>query len=286
MRAIAEFAMRSRVRAVLLTMVGIPLISPAVLALVGLRRGSTDGLFVLAWAVLPVVAAVGVGFSAPVMSGLAMTQFIAVLVGALVLRGTRAWSHALVALTIAASLGILLTSQASGGVLESLLQAAKEASTGVDPEQLGLQYLGEVQATGYLTFSVCISAVLALILGRWWQAMLYNPGGLREELHQLRLPLPVAAVGMLLWVGCLVNERFVFWGAVAAFPMLVAGICLIHWQIARRGWGRGPLIALYFMVAISVAQPLAGLPLVGFLAGLALIDSWIDIRARTGSNCS
>jgi hypothetical protein len=56
--------------------------------------------------------------------------------------------------------------------------------------------------------------------------------------------------------------------------MVVAGIALIHWMVASRGWGRGPLVALY------IALLIAALPLAGFLCGLALIDSWIDIRAR------
>ncbi|MCK7598905.1 hypothetical protein M0G74_16650 [Microbulbifer sp. CAU 1566] len=273
--------MRSRVRAVILTLVGIPLISPAVLALVGLRRGSSDGLFVLAWAVLPLVAAAGAGYMSPLMAGLAITHFVGVLAGALVLRATRAWSWALVALTIVSALGILVTSQAAGGVLETLTQAINEAAGGADtPEaqQLSQAFASEVQATGYLTWVSVISAVLALLLGRWWQSLLYNPGGLQQEMHALRMPLPLAAAGMLLWVYCLVNEHFVFWGAVAAFPMMVAGICLVHWLVARKGWGRGPLIAMYITLVI------AALPLAGFLCGLALIDSWIDIRARSSDN--
>lgn len=281
MRAIAEFAMRSRVRAVILTLVGIPLISPAVLALVGLRRGSGDGLFVLAWALLPVVAAAGAGYMSPLMAGMAITHFVGVLAGALVLRATRAWSWALVALTVATSVGILVSSQVTGGVLDNLIQAVNEAAGGAstpEAQQLSKAFASEAQATGYLTWVSVISATLALVLGRWWQALLYNPGGFREEMHALRMPLPVAAAGMLLWIYCLVSEHFVFWGAVAAFPIMVAGICLIHWLVARKGWGRGPLIAMYVMLVI------AALPLAGFLCGLALIDSWIDIRARSSDN--
>ena len=280
MRAIAEFAMRSRLRAVLLTMVGIPLISPAVLALVGLRRGSSDGLFVLAWAVLPVVAAAGAGYMSPLMSGLAITHFVAVLAGALVLRATRAWSWALVALTAAFAVGTLVTSWVTGGVLEAFTQAFIEAAGGAsspEAQQLSKAFTSEAQITGYLCWFSVMFGTLALVLGRWWQALLYNPGGFQQEIHNLRMPLPLAAIGMLLWIYCLVSEHYVFWGAVAAFPMLVAGIGLIHWQVAQRGWGRGPLIALYVMLVI------AALPLAGFLCGLALIDSWIDIRARTGT---
>ncbi|MFD1584733.1 hypothetical protein ACFR96_16265, partial [Microbulbifer halophilus] len=97
MRALAEFIMRGRVRAVLTTMVGIPLISPAALGLVSLRRGGNDGLMVLAWAMLPVVAAGFSGLMSPLMIGLASSHFAAVFCGALVLRSSRSWAAALVA---------------------------------------------------------------------------------------------------------------------------------------------------------------------------------------------
>ena len=274
MRALAEFIMRGRVRAVLITMVGIPLISPAALALVSLRRGSNDGLMVLAWALLPVVAAGFSGYMSPLMTGLAASHFAAVFCGAMALRSSRSWVAALMALTAVAAAGILLTAHFSGGLLQSLLDAA-EASGGAEADQLKQIFGSEQLATGYLSWVSAITATLALVMGRWWQAMLYNPGGLREEFYQLRMPLPFAALGMLLWVFCLVTQDFVFWGALAAFPMVVAGIALIHWLVANRNWGRGPLVALYVMLVI------AALPLAGFLCGLALIDSWIDIRGRS-----
>lgn len=274
MRALAEFIMRGRVRAVLITMVGIPLISPAALALVSLRRGNNDGLMVLAWALLPIVAAGFSGYMSPLMTGLAASHFAAVFCGAMVLRSSRSWSAALVTVTAVAAAGILLTAQFSGGLLQNLLQAADETG-GEQADQLRQVFDSEVMATGYLSWVSAITATLALVLGRWWQALLYNPGGFREEFHQLRMPLPLAATGMLVWVYSLLTQDYAFWGAVVAFPMVVAGIALIHWLVASRGWGRGPLVALY------VALVIAALPLAGFLCGLALIDSWIDIRGRT-----
>ena len=274
MRALAEFIMRGRVRAVLITMVGIPLISPAALALVSLRRGNSDGLMVLAWALLPIVAAGFSGYMSPLMTGLAASHFAAVFCGAMVLRSSRSWSLALVTVTAVAAAGILLTAQFSGGLLQNLLQAAEETG-GEQADQLRQVFDSEVLATGYLSWVSAITATLALVLGRWWQALLYNPGGFREEFHQLRMPLPLAATGMLVWVYSLLTQDYAFWGAVVAFPMVVAGIALIHWLVASRGWGRGPLVALY------VALVIAALPLAGFLCGLALIDSWIDIRGRT-----
>ncbi|MFI2811922.1 hypothetical protein [Microbulbifer sp. YPW16] len=276
MRALAEFIMRGRVRAVLTAMVGIPLISPAALALVSLRKGTNDGLMVLVWALLPVVAGGMSGVFSPLMTGLGATHLAAVFCGALALRGTRSWTSGLVVLTAVASAGILATSHFSGGLLETLLQAATE-SGGAQADQLRQVFNSEALATGYLALVSAITATLALVLGRWWQALLYNPGGLREEFHQLRMPLPLAATAMLLWVFCLLTPGLAFWGAVVAFPLVLAGIALIHSLVAQRGWGRGPLVAMY------VALVIAALPLAGFLCGLALIDSWIDIRGRSAN---
>lgn len=274
MRTLAEFIMRGRVRAVLITMVGIPLISPAALALVSLRRGGSDGLMVLAWALLPVVAAGASGYMTPLMTGLTASHFVAVFVGAMLLRSSRSWAAALVGLTATVAVGILLTAHFGGGLLQSLLEAA-EASGSVQKDQLSQVFTNETLANGYLAWVSAIYVTLALVLGRWWQALLYNPGGLRQEFHQLRMPLPLAAAGMLLWIYCLVSEDYVFWGAILAFPIVVAGIALIHWLVASRGWGWGPLVALYAMLVIGA------LPLAGFLCGLALVDSWIDIRGRS-----
>ncbi|WP_444920800.1 hypothetical protein ACJJID_18970 [Microbulbifer sp. CnH-101-G] len=278
MRAVAEFIMRGRVRAVILTMVGIPLISPAILALVSLRRGSSEGLMVLAWALLPIVVMGMSGNVPPLVTGISAGHFAAVFCGAMALRSSRSWVVALFTVTAASAVGILLTSVFGGGLLQGFMQAlerAAEQPNTVPMEELKQVFSGELQITGYLSLISAMSATLALVLGRYWQALLYNPGGFRQEFHQLRMPVWLAALSMLLWVVSLVTPGYAFWGAVIAFPMVVAGIALIHWLVASRGWGIGPLVAMYVMLVIG------GLPLAGFLCGLALVDSWIDIRGRS-----
>ncbi|MCO1334154.1 hypothetical protein MO867_07330 [Microbulbifer sp. OS29] len=278
MRAVAEFIMRGRVRAVVLTMVGIPLISPAILALVSLRRGGSDGLMVLAWALLPIVVMGMSGHVSPLVTGISASHFAAVFCGAMALRSSHSWVVGLVTVTAASAVGILLTSLFGGGLLQGFLQAVENAAAqpaAVPMDELEQIFSGELQITGYLSLISAMSATLALVLGRYWQAVLYNPGGFRQEFQQLRLPLWLAAASMLLWVVSLVTPGYAFWGAVVAFPLVVAGIALIHWLVASRGWGVGPLVAMYLMLVIG------GLPLAGFLCGLALVDSWIDIRGRS-----
>ncbi|WP_444959167.1 hypothetical protein [Microbulbifer sp. ZKSA002] len=278
MRAVAEFIMRGRVRAVILTMLGIPLISPAILALVSLRRGSSDGLMVLAWALLPVIVAYMTGHASLMMAGLTICAFVAAFCGAIALRGTQSWVTTLMTVTFASVVGVLLTSNFSGGLLQGLEQTLEAAGVPLGPdaqEQLKQEPLAELQIAGNLSWVLALFTTLSLVLGRYWQALLYNPGGFRQEFHQLRLPRWLAVVGMLLWLLCLITPGYALWGLVITLPLQVAAIALIHWQVANRNWGLGPLVAMYVMLVI------AAIPLAGFLCGLALVDSWIDIRGRS-----
>ncbi|WP_444929385.1 hypothetical protein ACJJIF_16325 [Microbulbifer sp. SSSA002] len=278
MRAVAEFIMRGRVRTVILTMLGLPLISPAILALVSLRRGSSNGLMVLAWALLPAVVTYMTGHVPLQVAGLTISGFVVVFCAAIALRSTQSWAAALMTATAASVVGVLLTSNLSGGLVQGLEQSLEATGVSWSPgarEALEQNPLAEVQFTGNLSWLLAMFAVLALVLGRYWQALLYNPGGFRQEFHQLRLPRWLALVGMLLWLLCLATPGYAHWGLVAALPLQVAGIALVHWQVADRNWGIGPLVAMYVMLVV------AAMPLVGFLCGLALVDSWIDIRGRS-----
>ena len=41
---------------------------------------------------------------------------------------------------------------------------------------------------GLFAMGQAYAMISFLVLARWWQSQLYNPGGLRAEFHQLRLP--------------------------------------------------------------------------------------------------
>ena len=60
MRALAEYIMRGRAQAALIAVLIVPVIPQAALALVTLRRGVLDGLWVGFWAFAPTLSAVWV----------------------------------------------------------------------------------------------------------------------------------------------------------------------------------------------------------------------------------
>lgn len=136
--------------------------------------------------------------------------------------------------------------------------------------------------TGVVLASLVLSALCSLLLARWWQAMLVNPGGLRAEFNQLRFGRTVG----LLTLGVMLFTRFAppVASDVAAqsvmivlVPYLFAGLAVLHDLVARAGRGRGWLIAVYVLLAILPQSML-------LLAGGGLLDTWIDFRRRFGTS--
>lgn len=280
MRALAEFVMRGRGQAILVAVVAIVVpffswVGAATVGLVALRRGAKEGLLVLGWSVLAALVVLlwrgDVGPMA-VLLGTAAT--------CLVLRWTVSWPYALITAVAVGVLGGVLMHTVGGAYVKQLLallnqlfDQLREQMPAQQAQELGK--LSALQLSGFLGFRATCAAVVATLLARWWQAMLYNPGGFRTEFHRLRLPLPVA-VGLLACAALLVAAGSVYriWALSFATPFVVAGFALVHGLVGLKGWGRGPLVALY--VAWLLLWELVTIGL--FVA--ALIDSGVDFRGR------
>jgi hypothetical protein len=131
--------------------------------------------------------------------------------------------------------------------------------------------------TGALAAVLAASSVLNLMLARWWQAVVFNPGGFREEFQALRLGRPAAVAAAVLVVGALSAASVagamagdMLWVATAVY--LLAGLGLVHGVVARVKAHVGWLIGVY---AVLTVAPVYG-SLVVALAGYA--DSWLDLR--------
>ncbi|WP_300729433.1 hypothetical protein [Pseudomonas sp.] len=283
MRALAEFIMRGRVQATLVVagFAALPLLfwlSAAAGCLVLLRRGS-DALSVLGLGLLSVLVS---------WHFLQDPTALLVLIGscslALVLRAGHTWNRVLlvsmaVGLLCAASLGTVF-----GSFIESLAQTFER----VLPMAMGEPYeklsAGQKTALASMTVplliistavSVQVFSVLCLILGRYWQALLYNPGGFGSEFRAIRLPKGVAL--SLLAVMCV--APFIGWHALillplCSVPLFFAGLSLVHGLVAQKKLAGFWLVGLY--VTLLPFMHLIG-PL---LVVLAIVDSLIDFRGR------
>lgn len=280
MRALAEFVMRGRTQAIGVAVAGIVLpffvwVSAAVIGLVALRRSSQDTFIVLGWSVLAAIAIMlWQGDPGP------LTALLGTAVAAGVLRWSRSWPLALVAIVVVGVLSAALLNAVDSRFVTELVAMLNEFLAKLRERMPAEQavLLGEmsaVQVSGLLGLRSASLMVVALLVARWWQAMLYNPGGFREEFHNVRLPVPIVigliAAGLLVVT---IGNEYRVWAALFALPFVVAGFALVHGMIGIKRWGRGPLVVVY------VAWLLVWELVTGALLLLAIVDSWWDFRGR------
>ncbi len=249
----------------------------AVLALVTLRHGSRQGSAILLWAMLPAIVVAAMGDTGPV------TTLLGVMLTASVLRATTSWSWALIAAVISGLVTALVMVTFGRGYIEEILRLLGEALAQLQrsqPEGNGslLEFKPTaMQIAGLLGLSNAFTVVMCLILGRWWQALLYNPGGFRQEFHGLRLAPQLTVV--LLVVGLALSSLgadYRLWAATVAIPFVFAGFALTHGLAAKRGIGSNWLVLFY--LGWLLFDPLKAVVLVA-----AIVDSWIDIRRRVSA---
>tara|TARA_R110000796_G_scaffold1893_18_gene7680 strand:+ start:1907 stop:2806 length:900 start_codon:yes stop_codon:yes gene_type:complete len=282
MQGLAEYIMRGRRQATLVVglSVAIPLLfwfGAVVLALVILRRGLSEVAPVLIWGGLPALAWAMLGDPTPLLLVLG-TALLASL-----LRERNDWSLVVLA---AAPLGLIYALILLAMLHEPMVVLANELQ-GMMPKVLGelgkdlseadmarLQSLMLPILAGLTGAVHAVLTLASLILARAWQARLFNPGGFREEFHQLRLK-PWMAVSLLLLV--FVAPQFGDMAVVApvsTVPLLLAGLALIHGIVGIKQLSLAWLIAMY--VALLFASQ-AAVPLIMLLA---FIDSLFDFRSR------
>jgi len=151
--------------------------------------------------------------------------------------------------------------------LGALYQQMSEA------EQLRLAELIPLLLLGVLATLLQIASLLCLMLARYWQALLFNPGGFSREFHALRLPRSVAfsLFALMLLIPALSTTGAVL-VPLCSVPLLFAGLALVHGKLAGKAGGKFWLVGLYLslLLFMQLAYPL--------LLVLALSDSLFDFR--------
>ncbi len=285
MRGLAELAMRGPKQAMILATLFacIPMLfwlSAAIVSLVMLRRGIDQGLKVLMWALLPGIAWAATGQYSVVMGLLATTSLAAIL------RSTVSWQKTLLALLPVGGLMAFTlmqlapnqVAQLTAMVTEFLTSFLKQA--GKTPADLGgnLQPLIHYGVIGMLVWFNQVSCLLGLILARSWQSFLYNPGGFREEFHQIRLPMLSSVVLLAMTLaGSALSPVMVVLVPIASLPLFVAGISLVHGLVGLRKLGHLWIAMFYVMVVLftQLAYPVIVLT--------ACLDSLFDFRGRVAN---
>ena len=281
MRGLAEFIMRGRWQALGVAGLGsgsllFGWISAAAIALVTLRRGTAAGGWLVLWALLPAVIITA-------MTG--DTGSVMLLAGAfglaVILRETVNLSLAVMASVPLAVLSGLALIVLNGPFLEELITTFNQALAQLEQdlqqegsEQLAFNALSVSQVAALLATGNAVIAVLSLMLGRYWQALLYNPGGFGSEFRALKAPqgavLVMASAALVLWW---LGPEWRVWSAIAVLPLTVAGFALVHAYAVRTDKGLGWLTLMY--VLWIVLDPVKWL-----WVACVVIDAFADFRAR------
>lgn len=280
MRALAQFVMRGPLQAsgVAAVTTAIPLlfwIGAAVVGLVILRLGISQGLNVGLWALLPAL-----GWSWFGQDPTALAVLLQVMLMASLLRTTLSWEKALLGGSFLAIVTGLMLPVIYPGLLDDLVQAgvsfyhqynADVAQTlGDELEQVIRDTMNASMAGTYL-----VTGVGMTMLARSWQAGLYNPGGFRTEFHALKLSPAIAvvcAVTMVIGPVLGLNAMLLAW--VAGTPLFLASLALVHGIVGLKKLNGQWLVLFY------IALVLLGPSLMILLVVLAFVDSWLDIRRR------
>lgn len=288
MRALAEFIMRGRAQACCVALLGtfFPFVSPATIGLVTLRKGSTEGLVILLWAALPSIVSYYFGQGSGLLTLVSVVSLLMMVVSANVLRVTSSWQATmlatmLVAIAVTLGFGLLLSAE-----VDLLIAKVSEIFAEIAASQGGQQAEGQEPVVptrplvlGLVALMLSISAIVSLLLSRWWQAMLYNPGGFGEEFHNLRLDIRVAGGSLLAFTLLLyLPGDFRFWAELMALPLLISGLSLVHYGVKALSQGRQWLVFMY--VGLVVSGPVIG----GLLVGLGIADSILNLRLRLTAN--
>lgn len=297
MRFLANTIMRGPMAAILVTsvaaMLGLLLpplgyLSAAAVGLVTLRLGLAEAGKVVAGSMVATAVLGGV-LVGNVMAPLAflLALWLPLLVTAWSLRRSGDLARSLL---LAGLFGVMVVFGFHAGVDDpagwwrELLQRMAEQATAEQQEVLQ-PVLDDMAGlmTGMVGAAVALGVTLSLLLARWWQAALYNPGGFRSEFHALRLGRAVTGATVLLlalnWLqptglGLLTDLL-----PLALLLHLLQGIAVVHGLVARSGANVGWLVAMYVLLLLPMVTTQTALT----LAVAGMVDNWMDFRTRLGS---
>ncbi|MCW9088421.1 MAG: DUF2232 domain-containing protein [Gammaproteobacteria bacterium] len=263
-------------------------LSGAAVALVTLRMGMQQGLLLILWAVLAVSLGGVLLVQNPIAGGVfAVALWLPVWAMAVSLRRTGSPARSLVLATSYGLMAVLAFHLSMDEPVQwwfRLLQDGLQETLAQLAEAERQQLLRNLQVIAGLMTGVSAAVLSAtligcLLLGRWWQAVLFNPGGFGSEFRQLRLGRPLT-LGAVLLIGLmslaesalLYQDMFV----VLLVPFALQGLAVVHALVKLRQAQKGWLVALYVLLFVATGQMALVLAFVG------TVDNWFDFRKFFG----
>ncbi len=297
MRAFGQYLMKGRLQAIvgisalsLIAMFMTPmayLLSGTPVGLVSLRRGPVIALQVTLGCLLVVLMFLTFAGLTPVIAmAFALGIWLPVWFCAVVLRNTESQGLMVLATGFIGLVYIIVTYVMFGDVqamwrgvlfswIENAMTTAKADQIKPVLEQL-IPYMNAAMASGIVT-----SIALTVMLARWWQSWIFNPGGFRQEFIALRLPRVLLAVILVSAVLVLVGNsglepviKDVMF--VTLFLYVFHGVSVVHGIVLAKKLSRWWLFLMYFALIFFSLQAVL------FIACIGISDS--VFRLSTGGS--
>jgi hypothetical protein len=308
LRRFTNFVLQGRIQAcaVAFLLAYIPIIGSAsvlIAGLITLRKGALEGAFVFIAATIPYVLSYYSTYHTGVEINLALAAFVMFTTSsclmwlfACLLKRYSSWGFVL---DWAVLLGVVLIGtvhivypdiknwwgEQLTGYLNKTTMIMQEiqpnAAMVPTPVQLRVVDALKVYATGLLFASTLFNALIQLMISRWWQAIMFNPGALRKELLNIRLSY-VAGLLFLICYPLATQGRNEI--ALDIMPVMylifgIAGLSITHDLVAKKiGWLG--LVFLYVSLVGFVIYP-GGLVIAAVIFSIiGFFDIGIDFRKR------
>ncbi len=299
LRRFTDFILQSRLQAMGVAFVCsyIPYLGSIgilIAGLVTLRKGAIEGLWVVVATMLPFIFKY---YSADVIQNdmalvgllLSITSNILVWLFAVILRRSNNWNSILeyallLGVAVVGLLHVLYpdistwwATQLSNYINKtaSMVNAAHPGTPVDKGQQAAVINIIKYYATGLFIVSVLFNVMLQLILSRWWQAAIFNPGGLRLELRQIRLSHVLSILLVFGFVLTWLDSKIIM-DMMPVFCAVfgAAGLSFMHCYLATVKNTLAWLIILYLLVIWLFPMSVV------LLAFVALFDVWLDLRKR------
>jgi len=278
MKALAQWAMKGRWQATVVATLclAIPILfwlGAAIQALVLLRHGLSQGGRVVLWSLLPAVAWAAAGDPTPILISVGTSAL------AIMLRHTVRLDQAVLVGALFGIIAYFILPILLSDILPQVQQQSEELMAEFlksDPDFRDevLPMVAPIVSGGLAALHSLV-IILCLLLGRYWQSSLYNPGGFGQEFRQLRMPLAYSLPAIVVSLAAGELEP-VLAGVtpVLTVPLVIAGVALFHGLAKQTQTSSGWLVLMY------IAFFTFGHYMYTLLIFVALLDSLLDIRTR------
>lgn len=290
MSFLAAYIMRGRLQAMLvasslallsLIMPPVSIVSSASVALVTLRRGAFEGLYVLVCS-SAAASLLGLFLLGNYQFALlySMVLWLPVWLISIVLREGR---HLSLAVEFAVLIGVLgvvgfyLYEAEPAAMWKEVLSQMVPPNAPVDEIQRTLDVLSHYM-TGVVAAGTVFGLLFGLFLGRWWQSVLYNPGGFKQEFLSLntkpRLAMGSLAIVAVAWASSGTLSEVAWNMTILLFVLYTCiGTAVLHAVFASMKLGRY-LVPMFYLTLFLIPHVILPVALVG------ISDAWMNLRNK------